>query len=218
MLQNKTKENEGLKRKMIELEAELRDSFETALKEKEEDHSKVVQQLAQEKEGLTKKVEEIEPHVAIASQLKQQKESIELTLKSANANHDIEKTRTATLSQENEQLRKAIVEGEARLKSYYEEELALKDKLRQQEVDRLGRELEQAGREKEQLRTERDGLFTVSAEYQSRISMLRQEIERLHSILSNNIAQNKADVELVRATNAALQAQVAAQGEQLHNA
>jgi uncharacterized small protein (DUF1192 family) len=55
----------------------------------------------------------------------------------------------------------------------------------------------------------------MATEYQARITLLIQEIDRLHSILNNNIAQNKADIELVRATNAALQSQVTLLSEQI---
>lgn len=55
----------------------------------------------------------------------------------------------------------------------------------------------------------------MTTEYQERINQLLQEIDRLHIILTNNIAQNKSEVDMIRSTNTALKSQLTVLSEQL---
>lgn len=73
---------------MIELQTEMRDSFEQALKETEDKHSKAYELILKEKEELNKKIEEIQPHVQLASSLQKHKEVLEDNLKTASANEE----------------------------------------------------------------------------------------------------------------------------------
>lgn len=66
----------------------MRDSFEQALKETEDKHSKAYELILKEKEELNKKIEEIEPHVQLASSLQKHNEVLEENLKTASANEE----------------------------------------------------------------------------------------------------------------------------------
>jgi hypothetical protein len=97
-------------------------------------------------------------------------------LKAANINSEIERNRSTSLTEENELLRKALINTETQLKSYYENELSVKDKLRQQEIAIFTKEIEQLTKTRDQLKAERDTLFNLSTEYQARTTSLLQEI------------------------------------------
>lgn len=76
----------------------MRDSFEQALKETEDKHSKAYELLKKEKEELNKRIEEIEPHIELASSLQKHKEVLEENLKAASANSESQKTKAASLA------------------------------------------------------------------------------------------------------------------------